>query len=303
MQRANNPLYYFMYLKQIITRNIQNHKEVVINLPPTGLVVFTGQNSNGKSVIVKTTRTILNGGIRKPRQRSSLINRNATFGEIVYVRDDGVRLTVHITRESSTNWIKWEDTITEPIVRYLSDKSYPELLQRFGWHYDENTGISLNIAEEEDSLLFYKTNNRTNNSIIETATCDTHANKVAEVFENTIKETRQFRDSSVQQANAMRSTLHDLVVEDTTELVLKLNKARRLLKNLEALYIPTIPEIKAVPNVKYVEVYNPSLPIVKYPRIVQVSFDIPDIKPIWDELNILKQNKCPTCGRGFDCTC
>jgi hypothetical protein len=123
------------------------------------------------------------------------------------------------------------------------------------------------------------------------------------VFENTIKETRQFRDNSVQQANAMRSTLHDLVVEDTTELVLKLNKARRLLKNLEALYIPTIPEIKAVPNVKYVEVYNPSLPAVKYPRIVQVSFDIPDIKPIWDELNILKQNKCPTCGRGFDCTC
>lgn len=292
-----------MYLKQIITRNIQNHKEVVIDLPPTGLVVFTGQNSNGKSVIVKTTRSILDGSIRKPRKRASLVNRNSTFGEIVYVRDDGVRLTVHITRESATNWIKWEDSITEPIVRYLSDKAYPSLLEKFGWHYDETTGISLNIAEEEDSLLFYKTNNKTNNSIIETATCDTQANKVAEAFDSTIKDTRQFRDSSVQQANAMRGTLHDLVVEDTTPLVSRLETARKCLKNLEAVYFPTLPEVKPVPKIKYVDVYVPNLPKIKYPRIVSVSLNIPDIKPIWNELTILRQNKCPTCGRGFDCTC
>lgn len=291
------------YLKQIITRNIQNHSEVVIDLPPKGLIVFTGQNSNGKSVIVKTTRNILNGGIKKPRKRDSLINRNAQYGEIVYVRSDGIRLTVHLTRESSTNYIKWEDGANEPLVRYLSDKSYPELLERFGWHYDANTGISLNIAEEEDSLLFYKTSNKTNSSIIETATCDVHANKVAEVFDQTIKDTRHFRDQAVQSANAMRSTLHDLKVEDVTALNTKLIKLRSLLNTLDSVYFPQIPEIKPVPNVKYIELYTPQIPKVKFPRIIQIDYNIPDIIPIWNELKTLRENRCPTCGRGFDCSC
>ena len=42
-----------MYIKQIIADNLQSLQHEVIDLPPTGLVVFTGQNSNGKSIIVK----------------------------------------------------------------------------------------------------------------------------------------------------------------------------------------------------------------------------------------------------------
>lgn len=292
-----------MVLKQIITRNIQNHREVVIDLPKSGLVVFTGNNSNGKSVIVKTTLKMLNGGISKPRKRASLVNRDATFGEIIYVRDDDVKLTMHVAREAASTYIKLEVPNQEPIVRYLADKSYKALISDFGWHYDEDAGISLNIAEAEDSLLFYKTSNKINGHILETATSDSSANKVAESFEETLKEARNFRDKTIQQVRTYSSALHDLKVEEVQPLLDKREKLAYLYRNLNAVYLPTIPEIKAVPKVHFADVYNPILPEIKYPRIISVSCTIPDILDVANEVKVLKEHRCPMCGRGFDCDC
>lgn len=292
-----------MVLKQIITRNLQNHAEVVVDLPPTGLVVFTGSNSNGKSVIVKTTRMLIDGSINKPRKRASLVNRNSTFGEITYVRSDDVKLTLHVAREANMTYVKFEAPNQEPIVRYLADKSYGELVAQFGWHYDKESGISLNIAEEEDALLFYKTKYKHNRSVIETATSDISADKVAEAFEATIKDARSFREQSIQQVRTYSSSLNDLVVEDVQPLVERLEKLRYLQRNLSVIYIPTIPEIKAVPKVHFAEVYSPKLPAIKYPRIVNVSCNIPNILPVAQELKTLKEHRCPTCGRGFECDC
>ena len=292
-----------MVLKQIITRNIQNHQEVVIDLPPTGLVVFTGQNSNGKSVIVKTLRTILNGDLRKPRKRAALVNKSSMFGEITFLRSDDVCLTVHIAREANMTYVKYQEPNCEPIVRYLADKSYNELVTRYGWHYDPETGISLNIAEEEDALLFYKTSNRINGSVVQTATCDSTANKVAESFEETIKESRSFREQYANQARTLYSALEELTIEDSEPLITKKEKLEYFKRNLSCVYFPNIPEIKAVPKVHFADIYVPSIPVVKYPRIVSVSCTIPDIIPVAQELKILREHKCPTCGRGFDCDC
>lgn len=292
-----------MYLKQIITRNLQNHREVVIDLPPTGLVVFTGQNSNGKSVIVKTLRTALNGDLRKPRKRASLVNRKASFAELTCVRDDDTRLTIHVAREANVTFVKYEVPGEEPIVRYLADKSYSDLLTRFGWHYDKETGISLNIAEEEDALLFYKTPNKANGSCLESATTDSVANKVAESFETTLKDARSFREQCIQQVRTYSSALKDLTTEPIAPMQEKRELLCRYLRNLEKIYFPTIPEIKAVPRVHYVEIHQPVLPTVKYPRIVDIQFSIPDIVPVASELKTLREHRCPTCGRGFDCAC
>lgn len=292
-----------MVLKQIITRKLQNHDEVVIDLPPTGLIVFGGQNSNGKSVIVKTTRSILNGDIRKPRKRAALVNRNSTFGEIIYLRSDDVKLTVHIAREANLTYFKYEIPEHEPIVRYLADKSYDDLIRNFGWHYDKESGISLNIAEEEDALLFYKTSNKINGNILHTATTDNAADKVSESFDATLKETRTYRENYIQQVRTMSSALNDLKIEEVNPLIEKKEKLQYFRRNLGCIYFPTIPEIKPVPKVHFVDVYYPNIPKVKYPRVVNLFCNIPDITPVAQELKTLKEHKCPTCGRGFDCDC
>lgn len=289
-----------MVLKQIITRNIQNHREVVIDLPPTGLIIFTGNNSNGKSVIVKVTKSLITGSIKKPRKRANLVNRNAQFGEVTYVRDDDTTLRLHLTREAATTYVEYHEPNAEPIVRYLADKSYSDLVSRFGWHYDANTDISLNIAEADTSLLFYKTSNKANSSIIETATSDVSATAVINKFGATISELRSLRDTYNVQIRQLEGTIHDLQVEDTEPLVNLRDIYTKVYNALSKFYFPNIPEVKPVPKVHFADIHFPVIPDVKYPPILNIDCKILDIEPIWDELVSLRNRKCPTCGRGFD---
>lgn len=289
-----------MVLKQIITRNMQNHREVVIDLPPTGLIIFTGNNSNGKSVIVKATKALITGSIKKPRKRSNLIDRRAQFGEIEYVRDDTTTLKLHLTREAATTYVTYQEPGQDAIVRYLSDKSYSELVSRFGWHYDSNTDVSLNIAEADTSLLFYKTSNKANSSIIETATSDASANAVIDKFGTTISELRSLRDNYNTQIRQLEGTIHDLTVEDTEPLTQLRDVFEKVYSSLSKFYFPVLPEIQEVPKVKFVDIYIPNLPEIRYPPILDVQCNIPDIEPLWNELVDLRNHKCPTCGRGFD---
>lgn len=289
-----------MVLKKIITRNLQSHKEVVIDLPPTGLVVFTGDNSNGKSVIGKTLEALLTNKIAKPRKRNSLINRTSSFGSITFIRSDDVILEAHIQREAAGTYIKFSKPGEDDVKRYIADRSYKELLYQFGWHYSDETGISLNIAQEEDALLFYKTPARQIRTLVDSATNDIEADIAAESFAGFLKETRGLKDGYNSQQNAYMSTLNNLVIEDVNPIIELNNKLKRCHRNLSAVYFPTIPEIKAVPKVHYVEPYVPHIPIVKYPRIVSAVCNIPDITKIAGELKVLKEHRCPTCGRGFD---
>lgn len=288
-----------MYLKQIITRNIQSHREVVIDLPATGLVVFTGQNSNGKSVITKTLRYWLSGQVRKPRIRASLVHRQAAYGEIIFTRSDDVVLTMHVAREANLTYVKLEIPEQDPIVRYLADKSYEELIRKFGWHYDSECGISLNIAEAEEALLFYKTPYKDNAHLLETATSDSSANAAAESLEVLVKDARHYRDEFVSQANAINSALHDLKVEEAQPLCDMRSKLAYYYNVLSKIYIPNIPEIKGVPNIQFANVQEPKLPEIHYPTILDVSCSIPDILPLAAEIKTLKEHRCPTCGRGF----
>ena len=289
-----------MVLKQIITKNLQNHKEVVIDLPPTGLIVFTGNNSNGKSVIVKVTKALISGTIRKPRKRANYVNRNSQFGEITYVRDDNTVLKLHLTREAATTYVSYQEPDKEPIVRYLADKNYTELVYRFGWHYDPSTDISLNIAEADTALLFYKTPNKANSSILETATSDIAANAVIDKFGTTLSELRTLRDNYNAQIRHYETTMRDLQVEDTEPLCQLKDLYEKVYRNLSAFYFPNIPEIKPVPKVHFANIYIPQIPEVKYPPLLDISCSIPDITPIWQELEELRNRRCPTCGRRFE---
>lgn len=288
-----------MVLTKIITRNIQSHKEVVLELPSKGLVVLTGDNSNGKSVVVKVTKALITNAIRMPIERASLVNRNALYGEAIYYRDDGVVLTLHLSRQAKDTWVKLEAPEREPIVRYLADKNHTDLVKAFGWHVDDKSGISLNIAEADASLLFYKTPTKANGSILETARTDSSADKVLENFTVTLKETKQLRDQYVAQTRTLQSTLNELKVEDVDALTEKKEKLEYYYRNLTAVYLPVLPEIQPVPKVVFVSPHIPTLPTIKYPDIINVSCELPDIIPVADELQTLREYKCPTCGRGF----
>ena len=292
-----------MVLKQIITRNIQNHKEIVIDLPPTGLVLFAGENSNGKSVIVRTTRDLLQNNIKKPRCRAELVNRKATFGEITYVREDDVTLTLHITREAAGTYVVLQSPGAEDVVRYLSDRNYIELVRMFGWNVCEDTGVSLNIAEGDEALLFYKTPNKINGKVLQSANTDPIAEQSLLQLETTLSDARKFKDNAVAQTRIISSTLSGLEIHDIDALNTRKEKLEYYYRNLSAVYLPTLPVVKPVPKVRINPYYVPRLPKIKYPRVVSVKCAIPDITQLAQEIATLKEHKCPMCGRGFDCAC
>ena len=150
-----------MTLKQIRTTNIQSHKSVVIDLPEFGLIRIAGPNSAGKSVILKVLKYALENEIAKPKVRGSLISRRCSFGEATYVRWDDVELTIHLTIDASTTWISLKKPNEEPVVRYLADKNYRDLIAEFGFHYNEKRDFSINIGEGDKSILMYTTNEPT----------------------------------------------------------------------------------------------------------------------------------------------
>ena len=292
-----------MVLKQIITRNIQNHKEIVIDLPPTGLVLFSGENSNGKSVIVRATRDLLQNNIKKPRCRAELVNRKATFGEITYVREDDVALTLHVTREAAGTYVVLQQPGCDDIVRYIADKNYMDLVKLFGWNICEDTSISLNIAEGDDALLFYKTPNKVNGKVLQSANTDPVAEMVLEQLDNTLSDARKFKDNAVAQTRIIATTLSGLEIHDIDALTERKAKLEYYLRNLSVVYIPTLPEIRPVPKVRINPFYKPVLPNIKYPRVVKTGCVLPDITNLAQEIATLKEHKCPMCGRGFDCAC
>lgn len=267
--------------------------------------MFAGENSNGKSVIVRCTRDIVMDNIKKPKVRAELINRQATFGEITYVRGDDVVLTVHLDRAAANTYVSLrrvgEDT---PIVRYLADKNYMELVREFGWHVSSDIGISLNIAEGDDALLFYKTTNKLNCAVLQSATTDPVADQVIETFQTVLTDARRLKDTSATSIRTLEAALRELKVYDVDALRTRREKLDYYKRNLQAIYIPTIPEIKAVPNVKLARVHVPRMPKISYPKIYNIKCSIPDIRDIAADIKSLRERKCPMCGRGFDnCDC
>lgn len=307
-----------MYIKSVKITNLQSIKSYTFEFPATGLVVFTGQNNNGKSILTRITKYVISGGLSRKHLRKSIINRESSYGEAEYIRDDGTRLIVHVAKEASLTYISLIETGQEPVLRYLADKSYRELPIRFGFHYNTDCDITLNIGEADENLLFYKTKPKVNSIIIEEARTDKAAQVALDKMVETQKECQRNLRSYRDKINANSIALNNLKFEDVEPLRKKMIEMQTLLKKLQNVYIPTLPVIRPVPNVRVASLYTPKLPVVKpvpdvkymylykpklpeirYPRIVQVSCNLPDITQIVKDLEALKNNVCPTCGRGF----
>ena len=213
-----------MTLKQIRTTNLQSHRSVVLDLPEFGVVRLGGPNSSGKSVVLKPLNYLLDKQIAHPKTRASLISRGTSFGEATYVRQDDVELTIHVTVDASTTYVSLKYPDKDPIIRYLADKNYRDLAYEFGFHYNEDRGISINISEGDKSILFYKTNGPTNMDILDIALSDGYAQTVLDNLEETAKITRDFRDKSITSVQIIDSALSELKTYDVEALQSKLSK-------------------------------------------------------------------------------
>ena len=122
--------------------------------------------------------------ISKLGTRKSLVNRDVAEGFLEIIRYDGTSLYVNINLEASKTYVKLTRANGEEVTRNLADKTIPDLVEEFGFHYNSDRGISLNICDSDESLLFFKTNHVTNGDILNSALTDNDVQRKYEALLN-----------------------------------------------------------------------------------------------------------------------
>ena len=288
-----------MTLKRITTRYLQSHRDITIELPEKGLIGFYGDNSNGKSVIVKATDDIIKNNITKPKCRLSLVNRDGPmWGEIEYERYDGMIFLVHIHLEAAQTWFELVRPGDPNRNRaYLSSKLLPEYVQEFGFHYHTGRDISLNVCDSDDAVLFFKTSHKLNFDILDSALNDTTAQMSLERIETTLKEARDTKNKFEHQIEVCDASIAELKLWDIQEEEARKAKLTYICSNLEKIHLPELPELPELPNVTLVDLEMPNLPSLELPNIIDTNISIPDLVSVAEELKKLQEGVCPTCGR------
>jgi hypothetical protein len=288
-------------LKRIQMVNIQSHVHTELEFPETGIVRLYGDNSNGKSVLVKGLWDVVNGDVSKPKFRRSLIRRGCDFGEITYERYDGLILFVHIHVDAAQTYAELRSAEKQPIRRYLSERTIPLLVDEFGLHYNDAHSISVNIHRDDDPFLFASTKHTVNYELMDTAMSDKFAETSLEEFQRIFVDAKKYKKSLEQSRDVAEASLKSIRLYDIGEETAKKEKMARLLKNLSKCHNLdfVLPELAPMPRVCISKVFD-TLPDIVYPDIYKyATTGLPNLTELCSELEQLHNNVCPLCLRRF----
>ena len=285
-------------LKEAVMVNIQSHTRTVLDFPEIGIVRFHGNNSNGKSVFVKVLGDIVSNNISRPSVRRSIIRRGNNACDLLLTRYDGVSLHTHIALEAADTFAELIRADGTSVRRYLRDKAIPSLVREFGWHYDEDTRISLNIHQDIDGFLFVDTNKRVNFDLLNYIRTDQYAEAVVENMDALLKETKKQRAACYHSFEVNQAAYTSLQYWDIAEETKIAERCKYLSRNMNALSIPPMPEVHFVPNVKLHRTLSAPMPELRLCSQNPIfSEKFPEVGPHLQEIVSLASGVCPTCKR------
>ncbi len=286
-------------LKRVVMSNIQSHINTVLEFPETGIIRFLGDNSNGKSVLVKVLQDVVSNNISRPAARRSIIRRGNTFGELLQESYSGDTLYVHIDLEASQTYAELTINGQKPVRRYLADKAIPSLVRQFGWHFDDKSGVSINIHNDTDGLLFVDTRKATNFDLMSSMRSDAFAEAALEQLQELVKTTKQKRDEMRHAYDVAEATFVSLQSWDKEEEARIRDECLYYAGVLENLTLPQLPVMELHRSPTFVKPM-PHVPWMLIPRLCK-PFEMPpaDAGQLIKESAELISGKCPACGRPF----
>lgn len=231
-----------MSIRFIQTYNIQSHKGDgnIIELPETGVVQLSGDNNDGKSVITKVMDAAIRQRLKDSDVRKALITRGYESGYLRVVKYNGDELLVNISRAASETFIQ-TTTNGQTVQRTLSMGGLKDLINEFGFHYNEKRDISLNIYNTYDPLLMVTTSGVVNLDLIKSATQDSKATRALENIRIVRKEVKEARDAYKGRLGQLEGMLATVVEYDTEKERLVLEEAIMLVEDVKILANPPMP--------------------------------------------------------------
>lgn len=289
-------------IRYIRTRNIQSHDNVTIELPEVGLTVFQGGNSDGKSVITKMLEDLISDNIKSARTRKSLINRDSgqKCGTFEIEKYDGTKLFVNLHTDASQTWVKLTRKSGEEVTRYLADKTIPELVTEFGFHYDDTRGVTLNICDSDEAMLFFKTNHVTNYDVVSSALIDTIADRKAKQLTDAYQNAVSMRRSISNQLQVSSQVKQSIVLYDVDRERQRADKLNKIINVLSHVYMPNIIELPDPPKTPFIMLSEIRLKKLQaHPTITLPEIRISRLEEEMEQLRSIEKGVCPTCKRPF----
>lgn len=286
-------------LKRVVMSNIQSHINTVLEFPETGIVRFLGDNSNGKSVMVKVLQDVVSNNISRPAARRSIIRRGNSFGELLLESYSGDVLYVHIDLEASQTYAELTRAGQQTVRRYLADKAIPMLVREFGWHYDDKSGVSINIHNDTDGLLFVDTRKQTNFDLLSSMRSDAYAEAALNELTNLSKETKAKRDEMYHAHEVAEATFVALKTWPKEEEARIRDECLYWAEVLENLTIPQLPVFQLTATPTFMQPI-PAVPVMQMPHF-HAPMEMPPsgAEELLHSLASLLSGSCPTCGRAF----
>lgn len=286
-------------LKQAVMVNIQSHINTTLEFPPVGIVRFMGDNSNGKSVFVKVLQDVVSNNIMRPSNRRSIIRRGNSYGELLIERTDGMTLFVHIDLEAAKTYAELTRPDSQPVRRYLSDKAIPVLVKEFGWHYGGANGVSINIHNDTDGLLFVDTKKSINFDLLNGIRSDAYAEAALEELERLVKTSKQKKQEMDHAHDVAEATYCALQSWDIKEEQRIYEEATYWAGVLECLTVKPVPVFEFRRPPLFLPLVEP-VPVMEMPKFYPPFEEVPaDAGTALTEVYTIRNGVCPTCQRPF----
>lgn len=295
-------------IKSITVKHLQSIRdEVKLEFPESGVVIFAGDNSGGKSIIMKVLSSAIACQYNNKQLRNAHINREHRWGELILETYKNDVLTIHLDREAKFTYYILKSEGKGEVKRYLADKHLDSLIEAFGFHYNKDRDISLNIRRILESMPFVTTSGVTNLDLLNSAAVENAAQTAEKGIGDTLKELKELK-------TAVSTKLESLKYEYDSLKIINIKELEKYRETLNKLKI-TILKLKVPLPPKYYEIYklevleNFRIPLA--PNLIQINNigdisklinypRLPELESLIEVINMIKEKKCPTCGRAIE---
>ncbi len=286
---------------KIDLKNVQAIGEAHIEIENNSITEFTGDNSNGKSVISKVIEKLTSGDIKNKEVRRTLIKDNEEQGVVLFTHN-GEQLGLIIKEEARDSIVMYSpDIVNKPnehIFRSMSDMDGCDaLVKQFGFRTYDRGNICLQLAPTFGAVPFVTTNGAVNDEIVEDITTDRVADEFLKtfqtitfpIFRDRIAHLKKDRDNAQAVLDNMEAydwKAYDAIAE-------KLSGVYQAIRSYEYFLLNEIP----VPKLSVLPVSHYSV----QPLPIITAYDLGQhIEVIDAELRSyveVMNGICPTCGR------
>lgn len=288
---------------KIDLQNMQAISSATIEIPENSITEFSGDNSNGKSVLSKIIKELTSGDIRHKDVRRALIKDGTTKG-IMSILNGNVQLGLILDEELSDSFVVYDPDVTDEsktkvIVRGLGDAGGCEaLIKKFGFRVYNSGDICLQLHPTWGPIPFITTSGQVNDQIVQDITIDRIAQNFLDsfktitfpTFKNTLKNLNREKESYQTIIGNLES--YDWKVYE--DIYARMKEVYDVLFYFVDVEIPILQiplmEIPPLP---------PEIPKLGVICIIPAPPEIPVVFRAFDEYVTILNGTCPTCGKLF----